>query len=351
MPPFEERNGMLWGRNGPLVVDEVDVPSPHTRQYHQMEADIHHMDNTQAEQYATNLRQRIHTFNNNDNIDVARQEGRLAYRSWPADPFASSDIMDLREVPSSNKRYLSGYESLVTTRDPYLIGNAHRRFSNGTRDDPFTSAPSTLLGKDANHPENLWSGDGPGMVTSLLPEGHYVEMDALNRRAQHPNASPQLKNINAQLQNEVTRPHLFENKDLSSGVVKFENETVRAGKPGMRAGTSFADVRLRENATRYESYMGAYGQGQQDIHNEMAVHYRLTGKSRPAIEERYHDLERPQEAVKTGMAGFFGKLLRGARVVPPAQTKQVRRPIHEEDRTVELGHVLNTSERYRVLKK
>ncbi|MBI0329083.1 hypothetical protein [Burkholderia plantarii] len=283
--PFTKHNGMLMGARGPIVADELDIPSQHTRAYQSTEMDIHAMNNDDALRYATKLRQDIHKFDRQDTLEDARQEGRAVYRSWPENPNASNPNM------LHAGSYTSGFSSLTTTRNPQALLQAHRDFEQGRSNDPFTSAPSTLLGHDPDQESKLWSGSGPGMVTSLLPELYYVKMEALNRRVQHGTTSPELHDLNATLRAEVTHPHLFDKKDLSSGVMELRGVTERRGKPSMGSGNPGSDFKLRENATRYQSFMNASSAQQSDIHNEMAVHYRTTGHSEAAMEMTTHMIQ------------------------------------------------------------
>lgn len=186
------------------------------------------------------------------------------------------------------------------------------------------------------------------MVTALLPEAHYVAMEALHRRAQHADASPALRAVNAELREEITRPHLFANEDLSSMVLQIGTETERRGRPSMRSDNPASDYKLRENATRYQSYIAAHGTEQQVIHNEITVHHRQTGHATPAVEMR-HEMQQPmrQEPDKTFMGMVYS---RGARV-PDGPPVQVLRPIQPAADTRALGRVLATPHTFPVLKE
>ncbi|CAB3646739.1 hypothetical protein [Trinickia soli] len=332
MPKFEIKDGMLMGSTGrPLVADEVDIPSPHTRAYQDIEARIHEMSDRQVEDYAESLRHKIHVFDQHDTLEEARAGGRLAYRSWPMSPTADQDII------GKGGKYVSGFSSLSTTRDAVALRQAQRDFRQGTQPDPFTSAPSTILGRDPDRAEALWSGSGPGMVTTLLPEDHYVALEALNRRVQQSDASFKLAELNDTLRAEVTRPHLLDNKDLSSMVMTLGTETERRGKPSARTQNPASDFKLRENATRYQSFMNAHGAEQTEIHNEMAVHYRQTGHSTPAIEMTLQ--EPPKTSLFDKVAATFKKA--ALAFAPENPTRD----------TATLGTQLNTNRTYPVRKK
>lgn len=343
--PFKIKNGVLTGNRGRVIVDELDIPSPHTRDYQRMEMDIHAMSDHEAVQFATQLRQDIQHFDAHDTLDAARSEGRLAYRSWPQSPTASSVVV------GGTGDYTSGFSSLTTSRNAVALRQAQRNFQLGTSPDPFTSAPSTVLGRDDTHEESLWSGDGPGMVTALLPEHHYVAMDALNRRAQHATASPALRDANETLRSEVTHPHLMDNIDLSSMVMKIGATTERRGKPSMKADKPGADFKLRENATRYQSFMNAHGAEQTEIHNEMAIHYRGTGHSTAATEMKTRMIQPTKKLPDTTV---FGVVLKRGATVPDLDSPMV--PVMQQEdsnrNTRALSTVLNQPHApYPVLKK
>lgn len=342
--PFKITNGVLTGNRGRVIVDELDIPSPHTRAYQKMEMDIHAMSDDQAVQFAQELRQDIHHFDANDSLIAARSEGRLAYRSWPAGPNASSVVV------GGTGSYTSGFASLTTSRNAVALRQAHRDFQLGTTHDPFTSAPSTVLGRDDTHEEALWSGDGPGMVTTLLPEHHYVAMDALNRRAQHATASPALRDANETLRSEVTHPHLMDNIDLSSMVMTMDGSTERRGKPSMKSSKWGSDFKLRENATRYQSFMNAHGAEQTEIHNEMAINYRGTGHSTPVVEMKNQMIQPTKRKEITA----FGRVIWRGKEEPDLDAPQVQvtRPENPTRDTHALGTVLGQPHAtYPVLKK
>lgn len=339
--PFGVKNNMLVGSRGPIIADEVDIPSPHTREYHMLESDIHHMTPDQAEHFGRQFRTGIQHFDQHDTHDTARLEGRMAYRSWPADPMATNPVSG-SAVP---KDYTSGYSSLTTSRDPVALQAAHTAFQLGTQPDPFTSAPSTILGRDPMHHETLWSGSGPGMVTALLPERDYVALEALDRRTKHADVTPGLSAINAQLRSEVTRPHLFENKDLSSGVMQLGASTERRGKPSMRSGDPSSDFKLRENATRYQSYASFHGNGTPDLHNEMAVHYRQSGHSAPALEMTVQS-HQPMKTEKYGPFNLFSRQVPDGPPVPVIRREDPSRNTGALQATLNTGHT-----GYPVLKK
>jgi hypothetical protein len=343
--PFEIKNGVLTGNRGRVIVDELDIPSPHTRRYQRMEMAIHSMSDDQAVHFATQLRQDIHHFDASDTLDAARSQGRLAYRSWPQSPTASSVVV------GGAGSYTSGFSSLTTSRDAVALRQAQRDFQLGATHDPFTSAPSTVLGRDDMHEEALWSGAGPGMVTALLPEHHYVAMDALNRRAQHATASPALRDANETLRSEVTHPHLMDNIDLSSMVMTMGTGTERRGKPSMKSNNPGADFKLRENATRYQSFMNAHGAEQTEIHNEMAIHYRGTGQSTAATEMNTRMI---QPTIKLPDTTVFGVVIKRGATVPDMSAPMIRL-VQQEDSTRDtraLSTVLNQPHApYPVLKK
>lgn len=344
--PFKITNGVLTGNRGRVIVDELDIPSPHTRTYQSMEMDIHAMSDNQAVQFAQRLRQDIHHFDANDSLDAARSEGRLAYRSWPQDPNASNPVI------SGAGSYTSGFSSLATTRDAVALRQAQRNFQLGAPNahDPFASAPSTVLGRDDTREDSLYSGSGPGMVTALLPEHHYVAMEALNRRAQHVMASPALRDANETLRAEVTHPHLLDNIDLGSMVATIGGSTERRGKPSMKSGNPGADFKLRENATRYQSFMNAHGAEQTEIHNEMAINYRGTGHSTPAVEMK----NRTIQPTKRKEVAIMGKVIWRGKEEPDLDVPPVR-VMRAEDATRDthaLGTVLGQPHAtYPVLKK
>lgn len=345
--PFKIKNGVLTGNRGRVIVDELDIPSPHTRDYQRMEMDVHSMSDAQAVQFATQLRQDIHHFDANDTLDAARSEGRLAYRSWPQSPTASSVVV------GGTGDYTSGFSSLTTSRNAVALRQAQRDFQLGAPDahDPFTSAPSTLLGRDDTQEDSVWSGGGPGMVTALLPEHHYVAMDALNRRAQHATASPALRDANETLRSEVTHPHLLDNTDLSSMVMTIGTTTERRGKPSMGSDNPGADFKLRENATRYQSFMNAHGAEQTDIHNEMAIHYRGTGHSTAATEMKTQMIHQMKKLPDTTV---FGVVVKRGKTVPDldAPMVPVMRPEDSTRDTRALSTVLGQPHApYPVLKK
>lgn len=342
--PFKIQHNMLMSSSGrPIIADEVDIPSPHTRHYHQLESQIHTMDDKAAQHFGQTFLTHMQQFNQHDTLDQARGQGRLVYRSWPKDPNARNAIAE----PTGQKKYTSGFSSLAVSRHPQALEAAQDQFKQGVQSDPFTSAPATLLGKDPEHAENLWSGQGPGMVTSLLPEPYYVQMEAFHRRAEHANASPELKELSARMKSSITRPHLFENKDLSSGVMEAGGETGRMGKPAMRQMDPKADFKLRENATRYQSYMAAHGHQGPDIHNEMTMFYRQSGLYAPAIEMKDVQIQ-PMKSVPRKLAF----LTIGQDQVPDGPPVTVRRAEDPSRDTSTLQQVLQTANKgHPVLKK
>lgn len=344
--PFRMKGGMLIGASGrPLVVDEIDIPSPYTRQYHQMERNIHFMGDKTAQKFGEQFMQSAKNFDQHDSLPEAREQGRMVYRSWPKNISAKNDISE----PTGTKKYISGFGSLSVSRVPEALQFTQDQFKKGLPGDPMTSAPATLLGNDPGHAENLWSGQGPGMVSTLLPEHAYVQMEAFNRRAQHSQASPELKQINAQMQASITRPHLFENKDLSSGVMEIKGETGRFGKPSMGQDNPKADFKLRENATRYQSYMKSQGNSGLDIHNEMTMFYRQSGHHAPAIEMKNVQMQPMKTVPKPVLGRFsFGQKQR----VPDGPPVTVQRPEDPKRATSTLKQVLQTPNTgYPVLKK
>lgn len=328
MPRIE--NGVLMGQHGRIIADEVDIPSPHTRHYQDIEARIDAMSPQEAHEYTETLRRQAHRFDAQDTPGDARSQGRLVYRSWPQNANADQDMI------GQPGKYVSGFSSLTTTQDPTALRQAQQDFRKGRQPDPFTSAPASLLGRNPDHPENLYSGGGPGMVTALQPELYYVQMEAIHRRAQLPDATPELRESNAALRAEVTHPHLFSNKDLSSMVVKMSDGTERRSKLSVASGNPASDFKLRENATRYQSYMAAHGHEQTEINNEMAVHYRSTGQSTPAIPMKMQQ-PTPQNA-----------LARLASIVK--KPDPVPLPENPQRDTAALGSVLHTTHTYPVLK-
>ncbi len=319
------------------------VSSGPVHPYDRIRQRVAKMSDSELVHHGAEFRRRIDEFYSGDSIDKARSEGRLVYRSWPAQKNATADYGDL----SNPKHYTSGYGSLETTRDPKAFRRQKEAFKRGDSEDPLSSAPATLLSKDASTPDPLWSGSGPGMVASLLPEEFYVEFDAINQRTKHSTASKTLSSMGKKLRAEVTRPDLFDNKDLSSGIMTIGGKTRRFGKPSMRDNDPTSDkVDLRQNAIHYQSFMAAQGGQQTEIHNEMAVKFRSTGVFAPALEM----VEREVPQTRTVPRFSLGSLSFGSRTVP-AESVKVTTPENTGRDTHGLDATLGGKGAHPVLKK
>ena len=273
---------------------EASDPQENARQrlaqFHKLLGDMSDKD---AIAYGTALQQKIAKFNASDTLDAARAEGRMVYRSWPVNADATNSVADLSDRHEDLGTYTSGFSSLTTTRNPDAFKREKAAFKATTSHDPLASAPATLLGNDAREPSALWSGSGPGMVVTLLPESYYMAFDAFNQRSKTSN-DEQLKALGKQMRAETTRPDLFDNKDLSSGVLRIDNKTQRFGKPSMQSLDPKTDKdSLRLNAIMYQTFMATNPGG--EIHNEMAVKFRQSGLYVPAKEMVQREVQHPSK--------------------------------------------------------
>ena len=261
--------------------------------YDRIRHEVHHLGDSAVQRYGDQLMADIHEFHRQDTFDKAREEGRLVYRSWPQDSASTNTFPDVNNPHAPLRNYTSGYDSLTTTRDPTAFRAGKTAFHGGMSDDPLSAAPATLLGRDPTAPDDLWSGSGPGMVASLLPEEFYVRFEAFNARTKQRDATPALRDLGKEMRARVTRPTLFDNKDLSSGIMTMQGKTKRYGKPSMGSLDPVTDKQtLQRNAIEYQSFMATHPSAP-GMHNEMAVKFRETGLFAPAVELTH------QQRVKT----------------------------------------------------
>ncbi|OIO59453.1 MAG: hypothetical protein COX57_02820 [Alphaproteobacteria bacterium CG_4_10_14_0_2_um_filter_63_37] len=306
--------------------------------YAQIRDHVHHLGDSAVQRYGHQLMKDINDFYAQDSLSKAHKEGRLVYRSWPQDPGATNS----HDV---NKQYTSGFQSLATTRDPVTFRQEKTRFKNGQSHDPLAAAPATLLSTDPSQPVPLWSGSGPGMVTALLPEEFYVRFEAFNSRTKQRDATQPLRELGSQMRAQVTRPVLFDNRDLSSGIMTLRGKTKRYGKPSMGSGDPNMDkMSLGRQAQEYQSFIQGNPPPHADFHNEIAVKFRQTGLYAPALEltqqQRQHTRSVPDLTL-------FGKTITTKQVT---ESLTVIAPENLGRNTHGLGQVLGNPQAYPVLK-